>query len=79
MRQLVGEVFTPLEILRQATSLPAEMMMMEGKLGCIAPGALADLLVVDGDPLSDISLLAADGAKLSVIVRAGEVVKSGLN
>jgi imidazolonepropionase-like amidohydrolase len=73
------EVFSPLEILRQATSIPAEMMMMGGRLGCIAPGAFADLLVVDGDPLSDISLLAADGAKLSVIVRAGEVVKNGLN
>ena len=72
------EVFTPVEILRQATSAPAEMMMMEGKLGCIAPGAHADLLVVDGDPLSDISLLAADGARLSVIVRAGEVVKNRL-
>lgn len=58
---LRSQVFTPLELLRQATSVPAEMMMMEGQIGCIAPGAHADLLVVDGDPLRDISLLAADG------------------
>ena len=70
------EVFTPLELLRQATSVPAEMMMMEGRIGCIAPGAFADLLVVDGDPLQDIGLLAADGRHLRAIVRGGVVVKN---
>ena len=49
--------------------------MQQGKLGCIAPGAHADLLVVDGDPLQDISLLAADGKKLRVIVKGGELVE----
>jgi imidazolonepropionase-like amidohydrolase len=73
---LRSEVFTPLELLRQATSVNAEMMLMEGKLGCVAPGAFADLIVVDGDPLKDIGLLAADGKKLPVIVRGGEVVKA---
>ena len=72
-------MFTPLEILRQATSINAELMMMEGKLGCVAPGAFADLLVVDGDPLKDIGLLAADGKKIAVIVRGGEVVKNARN
>jgi imidazolonepropionase-like amidohydrolase len=70
-----SEVFSPLELLRQATSINAEMMMQQGKLGCIAPGAHADLLVVEGDPLQDVSLLAADGKKLRVIVRGGELVK----
>jgi imidazolonepropionase-like amidohydrolase len=72
------EVFTPLELLRQATSVNAELMMLEGKLGCVRPGALADLLVVDGNPLKNIDLLAADGKALNVIVRAGEVVKNTL-
>jgi imidazolonepropionase-like amidohydrolase len=70
-----SEVFSPLEILRQATSINAEMMQLEGKLGCVAPGAHADLLVVDGDPLADAGVLAADGKNLRVVVRAGEVVK----
>jgi imidazolonepropionase-like amidohydrolase len=74
---LRSEVFTPLELLRQATSVNAEMMMMEGRLGCVAPGAYADLIVVDGDPLKDIGLVAADGKKLTTIVRGGEVVKNG--
>jgi imidazolonepropionase-like amidohydrolase len=74
-----SEVFTPLELLRQATSVAAEMMMMAGQIGCVAPGAFADLLVVDGDPLRDISLLAASGRHLSTIVRAGAVVKNELH
>ena len=72
------EVFSALELLRQATSINAELMMQEGKLGCIAPGAHADLLVVDGDPLEDIFLLAANGKNLRLIVRAGEIVKDEL-
>ena len=72
------EVFTPVEILRQATSVNAELMMMEGRIGCVKAGAFADLIVVDGDPLKDINLIAADGKKLPVIVRDGEVVKSRL-
>jgi imidazolonepropionase-like amidohydrolase len=75
---LRSEVFTPLELLRQATSTTAQMMLMEGQIGCVAPGAHADLLVVDGDPLKDISLLAADGRNLRLIVRAGEVMKDEL-
>ena len=69
------EIFSPLELLRQATSVNAELMMQQGKLGCIAPAAYADLLVVDGDPLRDISLLAASGRHLRMIVRGGEIVK----
>ena len=65
------EVYTPLELLRQATSNAAEMMMQRGQIGCVAEGAHADLLVVDGDPLADIGLVAADGAKLRAIVRGG--------
>jgi imidazolonepropionase-like amidohydrolase len=43
-----------------------------------APGAHADLLVVDGDPLRDTSLLAADGKNLRMIVKGGEIVKDEL-
>jgi imidazolonepropionase-like amidohydrolase len=74
-----SEVFTPVEILRQATSMGAEILMQTGKLGCIAPEAHADLLVVDGDPLADIGLLAQDGRKLDLIMRAGEIVKNRLS
>jgi imidazolonepropionase-like amidohydrolase len=51
---------------------------MEGKLGCVTAGAHADLIVVDGDPLTDISLLARNGEALPLIMRAGELVKNEL-
>lgn len=72
---LRAQVFTPIELLRQATSNAAEMMMMQGQIGCVKPGAYADLIAVDGDPTRDIGLLAADGARLALIMRGGEVVK----
>jgi imidazolonepropionase-like amidohydrolase len=72
---LRSRVFTPLEILRQATSVAAEALMLAGEIGCIAPGACADLILVDGDPLQDIGLLAAGGERLRLIVRGGEIVK----
>jgi imidazolonepropionase-like amidohydrolase len=73
-----SQVFTPLEMLRQATSIGAEILMHEDRLGCVKSGAYADLIVVDGDPLQDIGLLAADGRKLDLIIRAGEIVKNRL-
>jgi imidazolonepropionase-like amidohydrolase len=69
------EVFPPLELLRQATSIGAELLGLAGEIGTIAPGAHADLIVVDGDPLSDIELLAAGGQNVAIVVRGGEVVK----
>lgn len=74
-----SEVFSPVEILRQATSTAAEILQMPGKLGCIAAGAYADLIVVDGDPLDDIGLLARNGQALPLIMRGGELVKNQLN
>jgi imidazolonepropionase-like amidohydrolase len=76
---LRSEVFTPLELLRQATSNGAEILMHEGRLGCVQPDAYADLIVVDGDPLADIRLLADNGRRLDLIMRAGEIVKNRLN
>ncbi|WP_347269955.1 metal-dependent hydrolase family protein [Rhizorhabdus histidinilytica] len=70
------DVFSPLEILRQATSTGAEILQHQGRLGCVAADAYADLIVVDGDPLKDIGLLAADGAKLPVIMRGGEMIRN---
>jgi imidazolonepropionase-like amidohydrolase len=73
------EVFSALEILRQATSIAAELIMQAGQLGCIAPGAHADLLVVEGNPLEDIGLLANNGRGLRVIMRAGQLIKNELS
>lgn len=72
------EVFSPLEILRQATSVNAEILQQEDTLGCVKIGAHADLILVDGDPLRDIGLLAASGRHLHLIMRGGEIIKNRL-
>jgi imidazolonepropionase-like amidohydrolase len=66
------------EVIASATTVAAELLRMEGRLGVVAPGAFADLLVVDGDPLKDISVLAGQGERLLAIVKNGAFVKNAL-
>jgi imidazolonepropionase-like amidohydrolase len=73
------EVVSPLEIMRSATTIPAEILRLQGKVGTLMPGAWADLLLVDGDPLKDLSLLGDQGRHLSVIMKAGRFHKRRLN
>lgn len=72
---LRSAVFSPFEILHQATAMNGEILGQKDRLGVIAPGAFADILLVDGNPLEDISLLAADGANLALIMRGGRIHK----
>ena len=68
------EVQSSASILRSATSVNAEILM-EPELGKIQPGCQADILIVDGDPLADINVLAQDGRGLTAIMKAGEFMK----
>jgi imidazolonepropionase-like amidohydrolase len=52
---------------------------MEDKLGCLKPGAFADLLVVDGNPLKNLKLFQEQGRHLSVIMKAGRFHKNRLH
>src|SRR3546814_5224668 len=54
-----ADIVKPIDLLRSATSINAEIMQKVGQLGCVAPGAYADLLVVNGNPLHDIHLMSA--------------------
>lgn len=67
----------PLDVLRWATVNGARLMGRADELGALRPGMLADLLVVDGDPSADISVLQ-DPARLLAIVKGGRLVKDGL-
>jgi imidazolonepropionase-like amidohydrolase len=69
---------SPADVIRSATTINAELLGRPGELGVIAPGAFADLLLVDGDPLRDISILDGQGEHLDLIARAGEIVVSRL-
>ena len=75
---LRGEVLTPIEIVRQATLVGAEIVRMEGKLGVIEPGAFADLIVVDGNPLKDLGLFQEQGKHMSAIMKGGTFHKNRL-
>jgi imidazolonepropionase-like amidohydrolase len=72
---LRSQVLTPFDILHSATAVNAEILQMGGKLGVIKPGAFADLLVVEGSPLENIDLLAANGRHLTHIMVDGRLVK----
>jgi imidazolonepropionase-like amidohydrolase len=72
------EVLRPIEIIRQATLVGAKILRMEGKLGIVEPGAFADLIVVDGDPVARLELFQDQGAHLPVIMQGGKFHKNTL-
>jgi imidazolonepropionase-like amidohydrolase len=81
----LGTWFSPAEVLTMATGTNAELLAMSGKrspysgkLGVVEPGALADLLLVDGDPLSNLQLVADPGRNFKVIMKDGKVYKNSL-
>lgn len=77
--------YTPAETLAMATGTNAELLAMSGernpypgKLGVVEEGALADLLLVDGDPIADIKLLEDPAKTLVVIMKDGRIFKNTL-
>jgi imidazolonepropionase-like amidohydrolase len=81
-----SKFFKPVEILKQATSENAELFTLsglrhpyqEGPLGVIQEGAYADLVIVNGNPLEDITLLADPGKNLQLIMKDGKIYKNTL-
>jgi imidazolonepropionase-like amidohydrolase len=72
--RLRGQVLAPADVIRSATVVNAGILNRNGELGVIAAGAWADLLVVDGDPLSNLALLAEPEKSLLAIVKGGRFV-----
>ncbi|MGH8249861.1 MAG: amidohydrolase family protein [Steroidobacteraceae bacterium] len=67
----------PLDVLRSATSINAEIIQRKGELGIIAPGAHADLIALDGNPLEDMTLFAKSGA-MPLVMKAGRMIRCDL-
>jgi len=74
--------YTPAETLIMATGTNAELLALSGKrspyagrLGVVEEGALADLLLVDGDPLADITVITNPDANFNVIMKDGKIFK----
>ncbi len=72
---LRGKVLPAFDVLHSACALNAELLGQTGKLGCIREGAIADILVVDGNPLEDISVLGTGGEHLPIVMKDGRFYK----
>ena len=68
---LRSQVQPPTDLLRSATTVAARLLRMKGQVGVVAPGASADLLVVDGDPLQDIGVLTDPQRRLKLVMARG--------
>jgi imidazolonepropionase-like amidohydrolase len=75
---LVEAGMTPMQALVAGTQMGAQCMGLGDQVGLVRAGMLADLLVVDGDPLQDVSILQ-DRARLRLIVKDGEIIKNSLS
>jgi imidazolonepropionase-like amidohydrolase len=68
----------PADILRSATTVAARLVGLEGRVGVVAPGAFADLLVVDGNPLERLEVLTDPARHLRLIMRSGRIHRNDL-
>ena len=62
---------SPIEAIRSATTVAAELLGLAGKAGVIEPGAFADLVAAPGDPLKDVGVLS----RIDFVMKGGEVVR----
>ncbi|WP_172329179.1 amidohydrolase family protein [Mangrovicoccus sp. HB161399] len=73
-----AEVQSPIEVIRAATTIAAEVVRRPGLLGTVAAGAWADLILVDGDPTKDVTLLEGQGRHMPFIMKGGAFVADRL-
>jgi imidazolonepropionase-like amidohydrolase len=73
--KLRGEISPPIDVLRSATSIGAEILQKSGELGCIRSGALADILVLQGNPFADLGLFEDAERSIPMIMKGGNVVR----
>jgi imidazolonepropionase-like amidohydrolase len=86
MAARLGEFYSNVEALKMLTSGNASLFELAGerntyrggKLGVIAEGAWADMILVDGDPIADISVIGEPDANFKLIVKGGQIVKNTL-
>ena len=70
---LVRAGMTPMQALQAATGWAAECLGWEDRLGTVDAGKLADLVVVDGDPLADIAVLRDPAKRIALVIKDGKI------
>lgn len=76
--EIRAQVVSPIEIIRSATTIGARLLRMEGKLGCLKPGAFADLIALDADPLKELAVFKGQGERIALIMKGGKLHKNAL-
>lgn len=71
-------VQSPAEILQSATHVAARLLRAEGQIGTLAAGALADVLLVDGDPTASVDLWASPATSIRLLMQGGRVVRQSV-
>jgi len=74
-----GRIQSPLDVLRSATRINAELVNQAGQLGTLAPGAVADVIGVEGDPLEDLRILAEPERYLKLVIKGGRIIVNRLS
>lgn len=69
-----SEVDSPFDVLHSATAINAEIVQKPDELGCIRGGAYADILIIDGNPLEDLSLFYDNQKGIEVIIKGGKII-----
>jgi imidazolonepropionase-like amidohydrolase len=77
LNELVSIGMTAHEAIQSATSTAAEVLGVEESTGSVQEGKLADIIVVDGNPLDDITILE-DERNIRVVIKEGEIIKDSL-
>ena len=77
--EIRAELDEPADILRSATSVNADLLMMSGQIGTIRTGAFADLLVVEGNPLRDVRVLCHPERNLYLVMKDGVIYTDRLS
>jgi imidazolonepropionase-like amidohydrolase len=77
--ELRTQVQTLADVIRSATTVAAQLLCLEGQIGVVSPGALADLIVVDGDPLRELQALSDPVRHLKLVMKAGRIYRNELS
>lgn len=75
---LRGEFQKPIEVIRSATCVAAELFQMSGEIGEIKVGALADIITVDGNPHEDLGVPQLPDKHLKFVMKAGRIYKDAI-
>lgn len=70
-----AKVQTSQQVLRSATTTAAELLMRKGELGVVAPGAFADLLILNANPLDDVTALGDPGNAIHSVIKGGRLLR----